>query len=270
MGSIFGPQLYDAIRTANNVLDQKIAFQDKDIMAKYPDIQKGQGQNIVIFNILQDIRSQSTNPEINKALDALFENTTITNAVEDQMSLDLPDTHIIRGYQKCSMENLLLLAQEHRSFQPLFAQAIERINGSSSVLAPDLVARLSGREKIPSMEESKKAKEEDKKLEEEQESLFKMIFAHSKKIDVKKAGAIDNVDVGDIEFIQMKKGLMAWMDNVKMNANGSKENVKIELDKSWDINKRQHEMENSFLKDLLGAGVAVDFHPDRKDNSMTL
>lgn len=48
---------------------------------------------------------------------------------------------------ECDFTKLSELCTKYPSFQPLFAQTIERINGSSSDIAPDLVDRLLGRER---------------------------------------------------------------------------------------------------------------------------
>jgi hypothetical protein len=53
----------------------------------------------------------------------------------------------------------LKLCQDHPSFQPLFVEAITTINGSSNILAPDLVNTLSGITEIYDLG-SKETKEE--------------------------------------------------------------------------------------------------------------
>jgi len=98
-------------------LDVRIKYKDANILALYPDATKG--ENIVIYNILQEIQGFDQNADVNTELEKL--------TVAD-----------------CSTAKLKTLCETYPSFQPLFAKAIETMNGSSSVLAPDLVDTLSG------------------------------------------------------------------------------------------------------------------------------
>ena len=122
VGSIFGPQLYDALQTAINVAQTKVENKDKQFLANHPGVTTGEA--VVVFNVLKNIRIATTDPKLSSALDAIQE-------------------------ADCSRSTLATLCNEHSSFQPLFAQTIERINGSSSDIAPDLVDRLLGRERLP-------------------------------------------------------------------------------------------------------------------------
>lgn len=77
VGTIFGPQLYDALLTATQVADLKIK--------STPDARFGSGEQLVIYNIFGLIRSQNTNPKLENVLNDAMKDTTIT---EGETSLD--------------------------------------------------------------------------------------------------------------------------------------------------------------------------------------
>ncbi|MEI7562466.1 MAG: hypothetical protein WCJ39_01750 [bacterium] len=107
---------------------------------------------------------------------------------------------------ECDRASLASLCQAHPSFQPLFAQTIERINGSSHELAPDLVDRLIGIERIPPKYPSLAEKLDG-------DSFCRDIAAMGKKMP-----SGEKVRVGSPEFVQMKAGLMTFLDNVNIDA----------------------------------------------------
>ena len=103
IGNIFGQQL-------NFTIEQAIKVQDV--------LHPGQGEQIVIQNIMRTIMIQ--NPRADKEL-ALY------NTAEN-----------------CTKENLVVSITSNPKFKTYFTAAIEKINGSSSVLTPDLYDTLTG------------------------------------------------------------------------------------------------------------------------------
>jgi len=234
--TIFGWQLYDAIQTASNVLDTRIQYNDRAIIDAYgPDVS---GENIVIFNIFKVIRWKNQNQEIDEILKPL--------KVED-----------------CNRGKLLELCKEHPSFQPLFAQAIERIAGSSSPFAPNLVDKLSSIERI--LEAEQEVGEGAEKKE-----GYRSIIERSNvllddwkdwKIGKEKAGKRFFAEYHEEGMLQMRKSVMTMLDNVNIGAmlNDQGKLLSLGIDKSWDLKKRKHELENSFLKTLSGVLASVTF-----------
>ncbi len=56
---------------------------------------------------------------------------------------------------------------------------------------------------------------------------------------------------------------MTFLDNVHIDAmmNDEPKLLSLGISKSRDINKKRHEIENSFMKDLLGALASITFNP---------
>jgi len=218
--------LYDAIHTASNVLETRIKYNDKAIIERYgADVS---GENIVIFNIFKTIRSFNQNKNIKEMLEPLT-------------------------VQECTKDKLNELCQTYPSFQPLFAKAIEMINGSSSQLAPDLADRLSGVERMQS-EEKKENGQEYPSFSDKTNAL---LTDWSKTTEAGKNFVAEYHEEG---LLQMRAGIMTLFDNVNLNAMLSdKKLLSLGIDKSRDIEKNKHELENSFLKTLLGGLVNVTF-----------
>jgi hypothetical protein len=61
----------------------------------------------------------------------------------------------------------------------------------------------------------------------------------------------------------MKQGIMALFDNVNITGmiNDAPKLLSLGIDKSWDVNKKKHELQNSFIKTLVGGLSAVTFKP---------
>jgi hypothetical protein len=57
--------------------------------------------------------------------------------------------------------------------------------------------------------------------------------------------------------------MMTMFDNVNISAmlNDQGKLLSLKIDKSWDLQKREHELKNSFAKTLLGALASVTFNP---------
>lgn len=110
------------MQTAVKLSETKIKHQDTQFLALHPGVT--QGENIVLFNVLKNIDIANTDPKIRSAIQEISED----NATFSELSQ---------------------LCETYPAFQPLFAQTIERINGSSHTLAPDLVDRLLGIDRIP-------------------------------------------------------------------------------------------------------------------------
>lgn len=233
VGTIFGPQLYDAIQTASGVLDVKIKNGDEQIIEKFGNIP---GENIVIYHILQQVEIFTTDVKVKNAMIALL---------KDQSKKDSQDI----DPKNCSAANLLKLCQEYEEFQPLFAKAIETINGSPNDVAPDLVDSLVGIDRIPDTQYPT-FKE---KLDDPYCTLWNKNAAVQKFIKEK----------GTEWFVQMKQWVMTLFDNVNISAmlNDSPKLISLGISKSRDVNKKKHELENSFIKTLVGALGAVTFNP---------
>ena len=60
--------------------------------------------------------------------------------------------------------------------------------------------------------------------------------------------------------------MMTMFDNVNISAmlNDQDKLLSLKIDKSWDLQKREHELKNSFAKTLLGALASVTFNADPK------
>jgi len=159
--------------------------------------------------------------------------------------------------EDCTKDKLNELCHENTGFQSLFAKAIESINGSSNKLAPDLVDKLSGIERVQPSEKNDKNTKKYPSLSEKTNPLLDD-WTHTTE-----AGKNFVAEYHEEGILQMKKGIMTFFDNVNIGAmlNDQGKLLSLGIDKSWDINKRQHELENSFLKTLLGALSVVTFEP---------
>lgn len=220
--TIFGPQLYDAIQTASDVLDIKIKNGDQKVIDKYGNVS---GENAVIFNILSTISVFNTDKKLQAEIDTI--------KVAD-----------------CTKAKLLELSKKYTEFQPLFAKAIETINWSSWDLAPDLVDSLIGVERIPNTEYPSLWDQMPK-------DPFCAIWANN---DYVKNFVRESTEE---QFVQMKKWVMTIFDNVDISGmmNDAGKLTELHIDKARDVKRREHAIQNSFLKTLFGAISSLSFTP---------